>query len=272
MKTFSKLPAVSAVSEPAPIWTELARLTPARVALGRSGVSLPTREVLSFGLAHARARDAVYTPLEVARLRGELEADGWPVLLAASRAPHRRAFLARPDWGRRLDDASRSRLSDPATDLAANRACDLALVLGDGLSAAALHKHALPLLRALRPRLAGLRLAPLVIATQARVALADEIGQLLGAGLAASLIGERPGLSSPDSLGIYLTADPKPGRVDAERWCISNIHAAGLGYEDAATQLAALIERALRSGKTGVALNAGVAPQSITTQSSEPLS
>lgn len=255
MKTPEPL-AERAVSEPVPAWAELARLTPARVALGRSGVSLPTREVLSFGLAHARARDAVHQALDVVQLRRELEADGWTVLDAASQAQDRAAFLARPDWGRRLDESSRARLASDSSGFAGGRELqfDLALVLGDGLSAAAVHQHVQPLLRALRPKLAHLRLAPLVIATQARVALADEIGERLGAGLAAILIGERPGLSSPDSLGIYLTADPRPGRVDAERWCISNIHAAGLGYEEAAGQLLALIDSARRTGRTGVVL------------------
>lgn len=244
----------TAITEPAAGWKELAVLTPARVALGRSGVSLPTRELLSLGLAHARARDAVHTPLDVTRLIGELLADGWPaVLQVCSRAQDRACYLARPDWGRTLSDASRAEL-DHAHDAPGVRGVDLLLVLGDGLSSAAVQRHAPALLRALRPRLGHLRVAPVVVATQARVALADELGQRFGARVAASIIGERPGLSSPDSLGIYLTAQPRVGRVDAERNCISNIHQAGMSYDEAALQCAALIEAALNRGVTGVAL------------------
>ncbi len=237
------------VIEPAPSWVELAARTPARIALGRSGVSLPTREVLAFGLAHARARDAVHDALDVNRLRVELERQGWPVEVVASRAPNRAAYLARPDWGRRLDEDSDQRLRAAE---AARSAVDLLLVLGDGLSASALHVHASPLLQSLRPNVAKLRVAPLVIATQARVALADELGERFGARMVAILIGERPGLSSPDSLGIYVTAHPRVGRSDAERFCISNIHGAGLSYEQAASQLAQLIAVGLRDGRTGV--------------------
>lgn len=243
------------VIEPAPAWAELADLTPARVALGRSGVSLPTRELLSFGLAHARARDAVHTALDTAQLRAVLEAQAWRVIEVASSAPDRAAYLARPDWGRRLSAASEARLIQcvamESNDIPARP--DLVLVLSDGLSSAALHAHALPLLTALRSRLDGLRVAPLVIATQARVALSDAVGEHFGARLAVNLIGERPGLSSPDSLGVYVTAAPRVGRCDAERWCLSNIHGAGLGYKEAAAQLAVLIASALRSGRSGVA-------------------
>ncbi len=229
-------------------WPELARLTPARVALGRSGTSLPTRQWLDFGLARARARDAIDQPLDLAHLQRELEHDGWPWLVVCSRAPDRQAYLARPDWGRRLHADGRARL-----DAARQGACDLAVVISDGLSSAAIHAHARSLLRALRPHLNDLRWAPLVIATQARVALADEVGEVLGARMALSLIGERPGLSSPDSLGIYLTATPRVGRHDAERDCISNIHAAGLGYAEAAEQAARLVRAGLQRGRSGVA-------------------
>lgn len=250
------VPASGGVIEPAPAWADLAGLTSARIALGRSGVSLPTRELLSFGLAHARARDAVHAALDGPRLRDELEGEGWAVLEVASLARDRAAYLARPDWGRTLDDVSRARLTTHRAAASPREAlADVALVLSDGLSAAAIHAHALPLLCALRPLLAGLHLAPLVIATQARVALADEVGECLGARLVASLIGERPGLSSPDSLGIYLTAAPRRGRTDAERNCISNIHAAGLRYDEAARQITQLISAAIREGCTGVALS-----------------
>jgi ethanolamine ammonia-lyase small subunit len=236
------------VTHAAPSWTALAAYTPARVALGRSGVSLPTSELLSFGLAHARARDAVHAALDTDALRTELEAEGWPTIQVRSRAADRAAYLARPDWGRRLDEASRTTLSRYETGSA-----DLALLLCDGLSAAAVQAHAPALLRELRPRLAALRLAPLIIATQARVALSDEIGECLGARLIACLIGERPGLSAPHSLGIYLTASPRVGRTDAERECISNIHGAGLTHVDAAAQLWLRIQEALACGLTGVA-------------------
>jgi ethanolamine ammonia-lyase small subunit len=228
-------------------WAALRQYTAARIALGRSGASLPTREVLAFEQAHAQARDAVLVPLDAARLQGELEAEGWPVRQVHSRAADIAAYLARPDWGRRLADESAAALSTlPGTDLA--------LVLSDGLSAVALQTHAVPLLRELRPQLAGLCLAPLVIARRARVALADEVGERLGARVAVSLIGERPGLSSPDSLGAYLTHGPRVGRNDAERNCISNIRPQGLDYAEAAAQLAALLRAALGAGRSGVTL------------------
>lgn len=237
------------LTEPAAMWDELARLTPARIGLGRSGVSLPTREVLGFGLAHARARDAVHAELDVPRLHAELQALDWaPVLHVASAAPTRAAYLARPDWGRRLDESSRHALEQqPAMP------ADLVLVISDGLSALAVHAHAALLLRAMQPRLCSQRLAALVIATQARVALADEVGASLRARVAVSLIGERPGLSAPDSLGVYITAQPRVGCTDAQRWCVSNIHASGLDYDAAAMQVCARIDDALTLGCSGVA-------------------
>ena len=234
-------------------WLALRQHTPARLALGRAGASLPTQEVLAFGLAHALARDAVHTALDVETLAQQLQAEGWPEpLRVSSQATDRAAYLARPDWGRRLSDDSRAHLE-------AGDGVDLVFVISDGLSSVAVQRHALPVLRALRPWLAGLRLAPPVIATQARVALADEIGEQLGAALAVSLIGERPGLSSPDSLGIYLTWAPRLGRSDAERNCISNVRPEGLGYEEAARQLAALIHAARAMRGSGVALRADAA-------------
>ncbi|MDR3416000.1 MAG: ethanolamine ammonia-lyase subunit EutC [Nevskia sp.] len=230
-------------------WGALRRHTAARIALGRSGASLPTRAALEFELAHAQARDAVLTPLDAGALCAALEADGWTTLRVHSRAPDRAAYLARPDWGRRLDADSATALVAPADPP------DLVLVLSDGLSAVALQRHAPPLLRALRPLLpAGLRLGPLVVATQARVALADEVAERLGARVAVSVIGERPGLSSPDSLGLYLTYEPRVGRHDAERNCISNIRPQGLACEAAAQQLAALLQAALNLRCSGVAL------------------
>jgi ethanolamine ammonia-lyase small subunit len=230
-------------------WADLRRLTAARIALGRTGVSLPVAEVLGFALAHAQARDAVHAPLDTAALTAQLSAQGFEVLQVSSRAQDRAAYLSRPDWGRQLDEASAQRLAQSP-----DRNADLVVVLSDGLSATAVQKHAVPLLSALRPLLADCRWAPIVIATQARVALADEVGELLQARLSLSLIGERPGLSSPDSLGAYLTFGPRKGRSDAERNCVSNIRPEGLPYAEAAQQIAALVQAALRRSLTGVKL------------------
>jgi ethanolamine ammonia-lyase small subunit len=231
-------------------WTALRRFTPARIALGRAGESLPTRALLEFGLAHAQARDAVHTALDIASVREQLAAAGFGSVAVHSAAGNREHYLRRPDDGRTLDEPSRARLRT----LAGAAAPDIAVVVADGLSAAAAARHAVPVLRALRARLNGQRIAPIVIALQARVALGDEIGELLGAGQVVVLIGERPGLSSPDSLGIYLTHAPRRGRTDAERNCISNVRPEGLGYEQAARRLALLIEGARRLGRSGVEL------------------
>lgn len=230
-------------------WADLRRFTPARIALGRAGESLPTREVLDFGLAHAQARDAVHAPLDVPALRASLEADGWEVFEVASRAADRAAYLARPDWGRELDPGSEAAFPAPAEP-----APDLVFVVSDGLSSTAVRLHAVAFLRAARAALAGLRFGPVAIATQARVALADAVAHRQRARFVASVIGERPGLSAPDSLGVYLTFDPRPGRTDAERNCISNIHGRGLAYEDAARQLSGLVRAAAAAGRTGVGL------------------
>jgi ethanolamine ammonia-lyase small subunit len=239
------------------LWAPLARRTPARIALGRASASLPTREVLTFALAHARARDAVHAALDIDDLQRGLAALGLDAIAVASEAAAegRSLFLRRPDYGRRLSQASRERLVARAAPPTASGA-DLALMIGDGLSAAAIKAHAVPLLAAFLPRAAalGLSLAPVVAANGARVALGDEVGELLNARAIAVLIGERPGLSSPDSLGVYLTHAPKPGRSDAERNCISNIRAEGLGYDLAAFKLAWLVREALRRLATGVAL------------------
>jgi ethanolamine ammonia-lyase small subunit len=231
-------------------WDALRTLTSARIGLGRAGSSLPTRAVLAFALDHARARDAVHLPFDVATTAAHLRALGFATTTVESAAPDRPTYLTRPDLGRRLSDASRSHLTAPTEP------ADVALVVGDGLSSAAAHAHAAPLIAALAPRLAaeGLRLANIVLARQARVALGDEIGAALGVRLVIVLIGERPGLSSPDSLGAYLTLAPRIGRTDAERNCVSNIRPEGLGYDDAAHRIAWLVREALRLGATGVAL------------------
>lgn len=211
--------------------------TPARVAIGRTGHSLPTAELLRFQLDHARARDAVHESLDPASL-------GIPHALARSAAPDRTTYLRRPDLGRRLAPGVRLDRGD----------YDAAFVIADGLSAPAVHRHAVPLLDAVLPRLDGWRLAPLTVVLQGRVAIGDEIGERLGARLAVVLIGERPGLTSPDSLGVYLTWDPRPGRTDAERNCISNIRAEGLSYAAAAGTLVFLMHAARTRRLSGVAL------------------
>ncbi|WP_076997672.1 ethanolamine ammonia-lyase subunit EutC [Variovorax sp. KK3] len=231
-------------------WTDWRQATPARLALGRAGAGMPTDEVLRFGWAHAMARDAVHAQLDTATLASTLREAGWDVLQTRSQAPERATYLRRPDLGRRLEDEGAGRLREAATG-----PHDLCIVIGDGLSALATSRHAAPLVNALRPLLpASVTLAPVVIATQARVALADEIGEALGARLAVMLIGERPGLSSPDSLGIYLTHDPRRGRNDSERNCISNVRPEGLPIQAAAFRLAWFIRESLRRGVTGVAL------------------
>ena len=224
--------------------------TPARVGLGRTGHSLPTRELLDFQLAHARARDAVHASLDTAMLALEWTERGHEVLLAQSAAQNRNVYLRRPDLGRRLSDLSRVLLGARRNDF------DVVFVVADGLSALAIERHASRLLDLLLPRLdaPAWRVAPLVLVEQGRVAIGDEIGLVLGAALSVTLIGERPGLSSPDSLGVYLTWDPRPGLTDAERNCISNIHGQGLSYAAAAHKLLFLMTEARRRELSGVAL------------------
>jgi len=219
--------------------------TPARVDLGRAGHSLPTRELLEFQLAHARARDAVHTALDVRLIAAELK--NVPFIALASEARDRATYLRRPDLGRRLNADSRGRLTALASDFEA------AFVLADGLSALAVHRHAVPLLEHVLPQL-DWRIAPVAIVEQGRVAIGDEIGEVLGASLVVVLIGERPGLSSPDSLGVYLTWKPRIGLTDAERNCISNIRAEGLSYAAAAQKLLFLMNESRRLKLSGVGL------------------
>jgi ethanolamine ammonia-lyase small subunit len=224
--------------------------TPARVDQGRTGHSLPTGELLDFQLAHAKARDAVHLPLDVNSLLVELNQE---CIVLSSAAPDRATYLRRPDLGRRLNDDSRDRLARRRSEY------DAAFVIADGLSALAVHRHAAPLLGVLLPKL-DWQLAPLVIVQQARVAIGDEIGELMGAKLSVVLIGERPGLSSPDSLGVYLTWHPRPGRTDAERNCISNIRAEGLSYELAAHKILFLMNESRRLKLSGVKLKENAQP------------
>jgi ethanolamine ammonia-lyase small subunit len=233
-------------------WASLRRYTAARIALGRAGVSLPTAAHLAFQQAHAQARDAVHEPLDADALLAGLSALGEAPLRVHSRAADRASYLQRPDLGRRLSEASAAELA--ALD---SRATDLAFVLADGLSALALQRQALPVFAALRERLlaeGGWTWAPPVVATQARVALGDEVGALLRARCVVVLIGERPGLSAPDSLGAYFSWAPRLGLVDAERNCISNIRPEGLAPAAAAARLHTLLREARTRQLSGVAL------------------
>jgi ethanolamine ammonia-lyase small subunit len=245
---------------------DLRSLTPARVALGRSGASLPTKPLLDFTLAHARARDAVHAAFDAPRLAAGVRALGLGATEVSSRAADRSDYLRRPDLGRQLDAGSATALADGAT-----APCQLAIVIGDGLSAAAVHVHAVALLKSLLPLLGedeAVAIGRVVVASGARVALGDEIGAILGARMVVMLIGERPGLSAPDSLGAYLTFAPKPGLTDAERNCVSNIHKAGLSHDEAALKIAWLVREGLAREATGVALkdeSADRAPRRIGT-------
>lgn len=232
-------------------WSTLKRFTEARIGLGRSGSALPTQEVLKFSLAHARARDAVTAPTDWEAVAAGIEALGLRTHRIESAAETRDIYLRRPDLGRTL--SSRSRVS---FELVAKEQPDLMIMAGDGLSSTGLTVNVAQLIKALLPHIQknGWKLAPVLLASQARVALADEAGEILGAKAALVLIGERPGLSSPDSLGAYLTYEPKRGRNDAERNCVSNIRQGGLSYDEAAFKIAWLLGQALKYRMTGVAL------------------
>lgn len=230
---------------------DLRQLTPARVALGRTGASLPTRALLEFALDHARARDAVHAPFDSPAIISDLEAMGLETLTVFSRAESRDDYLRRPDRGRKLALQS--------CDLVAERSkgvFDLAVVIGDGLSPSAVNAHAGELIRSLIPRLHAdsIQIGIAVVASGARVALGDQIGSLLGARALLMLIGERPGLSVPQSVGAYLTYGPAPGLTDACRNCISNIHGSGLRYDEATFKIAWLVREALIRKVSGVAL------------------
>jgi ethanolamine ammonia-lyase small subunit len=231
--------------------TDLRDLTPARVGLGRAGVSLPTQALLDFTLDHARARDAVHAAFDAPAIVLGLHDLGLEACEVFSRAHNRTDYLRRPDLGRTLDPASQHLLASHG-----GAAYPLAIVIGDGLSPTAVNAHAVALIRSLVPRLLidGIEIGRAVVASGARVALGDEIGAILGARMIVMLIGERPGLSAPDSLGAYLTFAPKVGRTDAERNCVSNIHGAGLGYDEAAFRIAWLVREGLARELTGVAL------------------
>lgn len=224
-------------------WEALRLATRARIGLGRAGDAMKVEDVLDFQFAHAMARDAVHARLDIARLKTALPG----AVCVHSEAEGREQYLRRPDLGRRLAPECFEQL--PRGEY------DAVLVIADGLSATAVMHNAVPMVEAVMERLSGFRIAPPVIATQARVALGDDIGEALGAKLCAVLIGERPGLTVSDSLGVYLTYNPKRGTLDSARNCISNIHThGGLSYATAADMLAWLMREALRRGLTGVGL------------------
>lgn len=235
------------MTDPPALVDRLAVMTPARVRLGRSGSAMPTAALLAFELDHARARDAVRAALETDGLSAAL---GRSFVTVRSRADDRASYLRRPDLGRMLRDEDAGKL------IAAGDT--LAIVIADGLSAPAVHAHAASVAALLIERLADWRLAPVVVAQQARVAIGDAIGARLGVELIVVLIGERPGLSAPDSLGAYLTWQPRPGRLDSERNCVSNIRPPhGLSYAAAADTIARLLRAARARGLTGIALKDG---------------
>nr|WP_177333621.1 ethanolamine ammonia-lyase subunit EutC [Pseudomonas sp. RIT-PI-q] len=233
---------------------ELRRLTPARIALGRTGTSMPTRAQLDFQYAHAQARDAVHLPFDHAGLSAQLAEGGRDSLLLHSAAKDRDSYLQRPDLGRKLSDDSAHILREYAQTHSGG--VDLTIVVADGLSALAVHRHTLPFLARMEEQIVaeGWSVSPVVLVEQGRVAVADEIGELLGAKMVVILIGERPGLSSPDSLGLYFTYNPKVGLTDAYRNCISNVRLEGLSYGMAAHRLLYLMREACRRQLSGVNL------------------
>jgi len=235
-------------------WLALRNLTPARIALGRTGTSLPTGAQLDFQFAHAQARDAVHLAFDHAGLASQLSDRGRESLVLHSAASDRHQYLQRPDLGRRLNEDSIATLRQHAQ--ANPGGVDLAIVVADGLSALAVHRHTLPFLTRFDEQAAadGWTCAPVVLVQQGRVAVADEVGELLGARMTVMLIGERPGLSSPDSLGLYFTYAPKVGLTDAYRNCISNIRLEGLSYGMAAHRLLYLMREACRRQLSGVNL------------------
>lgn len=232
-------------------WLTLKRFTDARIGLGRSGAGMPTREVLKFSMAHAQARDAVKTPIDWTDIEKDLATLGLSTSRVASAAPDRDTYLRRPDLGRRLDADSRQSLAALSPS-----ETDLLIVVGDGLSSTAVAANAVATISALLPhvRKNEWRLGPILLATQARVALSDDAGEFTKARAVVMLIGERPGLSSPDSLGAYLTWEPRVGRKDGERNCISNIRTGGLSADEAAFRIAWLLREAFKRRLTGVSL------------------
>lgn len=236
---------------------DLRQMTDARVALGRHGAGLPTRAQLSFLLDHARAREAVWTSIDREGLEARLAASGHAVVHVESEAADRSIYVRRPDLGRTLSVASATRLRELNVD----GKHDVAIVIADGLSSSAVDLNAAPLIEALLPEFAAFNLtvAPIVVASQARVALGDPVGEALAARLTIVLVGERPGLSAADSLGAYITYGPKTGNPDSGRNCISNIRDGGLPVREAAGIVSGLVRDMMRTGVSGVSLKAAVA-------------
>lgn len=234
------------------VWHALRQLTPARIALGRAGGSVPTAALLDFQMAHAVARDAVHQAFDAETLQREIASLGQATALVQTQAADRRIYLQNPDLGRRLSDASRQTIELLAAEHP--EGFDLCVIVSDGLSAAAAHRQAEPLLRELLPALHDWKLAPIIIVRFGRVALQDEIGQILRARLAVILLGERPGLGAPDSLGAYLIHNPRLGATDADRNCISNIRPEGLLFRAAAEKLLYLLHESRRRQLSGVQL------------------
>ncbi len=233
-------------------WRYLSQFTPARIALGRAGMSLPTRATLEFQLAHALARDAVNIPLDFTKLEQHLTELGYQTLTLQTRAENQSEYLQRPDLGRLLSDSAMARLQQEAQTQA-----DAVVVVADGLSSSAIEHHAVPFLRLLLPELLAkaYQLPPVCLVQHGRVAIGDAIAEHYAARLCIVLIGERPGLSSPDSMGIYFTYQAKPGiSTDADRNCISNIHNNGLSYWQALKKLLFLIDGAENLKLSGVGL------------------
>ena len=247
-------------------WLELRRLTPARIALGRTGTSMPTGAQLDFQFAHAQARDAVHLPFDHAGLGAQLTERGRESMLLHSAASDRNSYLQRPDLGRKLSDESAQTLRDYAQ--AHPGGVDLAIVVADGLSALAVHRHTIPFLERMEEQITaeGWSVSPVILVEQGRVAVADEIGERLGAKMVVILIGERPGLSSPDSLGLYFTYNPKVGLTDAYRNCISNVRLEGLSYGMAAHRLLYLMREACRRQLSGVNLKDEAQVQTLETE------
>jgi ethanolamine ammonia-lyase small subunit len=242
-------------------WHRLRQLTPARIALGRAGGSLPTRALLDFQLAHALARDAVHQAFDAQQLESDLAPLNHAIVHLASAAPDRQTYLLRPDLGRTLTEASRQQVAT----LRKAGGWDISIILSDGLSALAAHRQIPPLLTHLLPLLnsSGFEIAPFGVVPLARVALQDQVGQLLNAKLALILLGERPGLGSPDSLGAYLVFNPSSGNTDADRNCVSNIRPQGLPPAAAAQVLYFLITQSLRRQISGVNLKDDRPPNAL---------
>jgi ethanolamine ammonia-lyase small subunit len=248
------------------VWAGLRAFTPARIGIRSVGGALPTTALLELQLDHARAREAVYRELDLDSLEGEIRRV-LPVVRVHSAAPDRATYIRLPSLGRQLDTESQERLAR----LRSAVRWDLTFIIADGLSGPAVMEYAFSTLLACLPRLAHWKLSPTVLAQQARVALGDPICEALASRMSVVLIGERPGLSVSNSLGAYVTWEPRPGRTDAERNCVSNIHAGGLACEDAARSICWILEEAKRRGYSGTALkNETTAPPSISAQEDSP--